>query len=592
MGDYSYTIFSLFFLASSFLSFFVAFVALQKKRERGAKELALVMISAGIYAFAIIFETASTTLELKIFWSKMAYIGAVTVPLFYAFFVFRFVGKDKFLTKKNIVLLSIVPFILFVLALTNDYHNLLWVGYSAISPKTNLIEYYHGVGFWIGNVGYNYFLFALSSFYLISFIITRLTVFKLQAKIIFVASLCPWIASIFYISGLNIVPGFDIVPFSMILTGALLIAAIFGNRVLDLVPVAREVLMESLEEGILVLDFSDRIQDINKSARKYLGVDNGDIIGADFKVLTFKAEPFRDIVLSRELKQTVVIQEEDIATHYIVDKYEIAGYPGSRLVVFRNYSEDVRREQKLRSALKQAEESDKMKSSFLANITHEVRTPLNIITGFIDILYTSNVSEKDKEVYIELIKKNSNRIMNTLNDIVEVSKIESGQISIDEIQINLNETMDHVYNLYFNTASEKKISFTCSKGLGDKESLIYIDRVKLTSVLSNLIDNAFKFTIEGNISFGYFLKNNKLTFYVEDSGIGISKERQSVIFKQFVQAEQSMSRSYEGSGLGLSIVKHYVSLMGGKILIKSDLDKGSRFFFSLDYNPVIIPDNL
>lgn len=219
-----------------------------------------------------------------------------------------------------------------------------------------------------------------------------------------------------------------------------------------------------------------------------------------------------------------------------------------------------------------------MKSSFLANISHEVRTPLNIITGFIDILHTSNVSEKDKEIYMELLKKNNNRIVSTLNDIVEVSKIESGQISLDESQINLNETINYVYNLHIKTALEKKISLTCSKGLSDKEALIYIDRVKLTSVLSNLIDNALKFTFDGNINFGYFFKNNKLTFYVEDSGIGISKERQSVIFKQFVQAEQSMNRSYEGSGLGLSIVKHYVSLMGGKILVKSDLDKGSRFF--------------
>jgi len=223
-----------------------------------------------------------------------------------------------------------------------------------------------------------------------------------------------------------------------------------------------------------------------------------------------------------------------------------------------------------------------MKSSFLANISHEVRTPLNIITGFIDILHTSNVSEKDKEIYMELLKKNNNRIVSTLNDIVEVSKIESGQISLDESQINLNETINYVYNLHIKTALEKKISLTCSKGLSDKEALIYIDRVKLTSVLSNLIDNALKFTFDGNINFGYFFKNNKLTFYVEDSGIGISKERQSVIFKQFVQAEQSMNRSYEGSGLGLSIVKHYVSLMGGKILVKSDLDKGSRFFFSLN----------
>lgn len=592
MSSYSYTIISLLFLASSFVSFFVAFIAWQKRRERGAKEIISVMIASGLYAFSLIFETAASTVELKLLWSKIGYFGGLVTPLFYLFFVLRFVGKDKFLKINYVLLFFIIPVLVYILALTNELHHLIWTGYSAISPKTNLMEYYHGEVFWIGHVGYSYILFAVATYSLIRFMVTHLTAFKLEAKIVLSASICPWVASLFYVTGNSIVPGLDLVPFAMILTGTLLTVSIFNNKFLDLVPVARETLMESLEEGILVVDFNDRIQDINKSAKKYLGLPNKDLIGTDFKVIEIKDESFRYIILNRELKQTIKIQDGKLIRHYVIDKYNIANHPGSRLVVIRDYTEDVKREQKLILALEKAEESDKLKSSFLANISHEIRTPLNIITGFIDILQTSQVNEEDRDKYLELLKENSSRIINTLNDIVEISKIESGQIQLEEIQTNLNETIDYLYSLHSKVASDKNVALTCVKGLKGMDIIVNIDRAKLTTVISNLINNALKFTLEGSVEFGYNLEEDKLTFYVQDTGIGISKERQTIIFKQFVQAEQSMNRTYEGTGLGLSIVKHYVSVMGGQIMVKSDVGKGSRFYFSLKYKPVVFPVNL
>lgn len=592
MNSYSYTIFSLLFLASSFVSFFVAYLAWQKKRERGAKELAMLMIAAGLYSFFVIFETASPTLEDKIFWSKLAYFGAVTTPLFYTFFVLRFVGKDKFLTKKYVSLLSIVPFVVLILTLTNEYHNLIWTGYSPISPKTNLLEYYHGIGFWIGNVGYNYFLFIIASVYLIQFIVTHIADFKSQGKIILVASMCPWIASFFYITAKNVVPGFDIVPLSMILSGILLSIAIFSNKFLDLVPVARDTLIESLKEGIVVLDFNNRVQDINKSARDYLGVSKIDVIGEDFNTLELKVEAFRNIVLNKESKEVITIERDVLIKNYIIEKHKIAKYPGSRLVVIRDYTEDVKREQELLTAIEKAKESDKLKSSFLANLSHEIRTPLNIITGFLDVLQTSEVNKEDRTIYMELLKDNGDRILNTLNDILEISKIESDQVLLEETQLNLNEIIDYLYNSYLKVFTEKRIILSFFKGLDSKDALIFVDRLKLISVMSNLIKNALKFTIDGRVEFGYVLENGYLTFYVEDSGIGISKERQPIIFNRFVQAEQSINRPYEGAGLGLSIVKAYVHMMGGEILVKSQPDKGSRFFFAIKYRPVIFPNNL
>lgn len=273
MNSYIYTIFSLLFLASSLVSFFVSYLAYSRRSVRGSLELSLLMLSAGVWAFLIIFETASTTLEEKIFWSKVAYIGALTNPVFYLLFVLRFTGRDKYFTTKCLAALFSTPIVVFILTLTNDYHNLIWTGYAPISKSTNLTQYFHGVGFWVGHAGYSYLLMLISSLYIMRFIVNQISAFRSQAIYIFSASLCPWIASIFYLSGNNPVPGFDLVPLSMIFSGTIFAVAIYRNRFLDLAPVARETMLESIEDGILVLDKNMRIQDINNSALGFLGIE-------------------------------------------------------------------------------------------------------------------------------------------------------------------------------------------------------------------------------------------------------------------------------------------------------------------------------
>ena len=586
MSNYIFTIYSLLFLSSSLVSFFVAYLAWQRKGERGAFELALLMLSAGMWAFFVIFETAAPTIELKILWSKIAYTGALTSPLFYFLFVMRFVGKDKYLTKKWVFALSLVPLVVFILTISNEYHHLIWIGYAPICEKTNLTQYFHGIGFWLGNLTYSYLLLFFSSLYLYRFVIIQISAFKRQARIIFMASLCPWIASFFYVADINLVPGFDLVPLSMIFSGTLMAIGIFNNRFLDLAPVARETLLETLKDGILVLDRNNRIQDINKAAREFLGLTDKDIIGYDFKKFNSKAVSLTKEILSDSSQQMVEVLSHDTRSYYMIIKQDIKNYPGSRLIIIRDESDEVKREKAMLVATQKAEESDRLKSSFLANLSHEIRTPINVITGFIDIIQGNDSDSKDREIYVELLKKSSDRILNTLNDIIEISKIEAGQAFLEESQINLNEIMDYLYNSYIKTAQEKGVDFRYIKGSESKAALINADRLKLISVMSNLIKNGLKFTDSGVVEFGYNLSKGMINFYVKDNGIGIPKERQKLIFNRFVQAEQSINRPYEGSGLGLSIVKAYVGMMGGKIKVESNPGEGSLFSFSIKYSPI------
>ena len=331
-----FTIYSILFLATALVSFFGAILAWQRRAIKGAKELAMLLFAAGFWAFWIIFETSATIETNKIFYSKFGYIGAVSTPVFYLIFVFRFVGKDKYLTLKNKIILFLIPLITLVLAFTNEFHHLLWSGFSAISDETNLMEYYHGMWFWIGYFGFNYTLSILSTIYLIRFIMVQTRTFSSQGWIVLTASLIPWSASVLYLSGKSPVTGLDLVPVSTILSGLLFTYAILYINFLDLIPVARQTLVETLTDGILVLDSQNRVQDINQAAVRFLGIRDRNIIGYQIESAGATVTPLLLAVLDSISDQNIEIGGSDSVKTYSVGKKEIKNQQDSRLVLMRD----------------------------------------------------------------------------------------------------------------------------------------------------------------------------------------------------------------------------------------------------------------
>ncbi len=336
-----FTMYSVFFLATALVSFFVAFLAWRRRFVKGAKELTLLMIAAGIGAFWLIFETAAPTVADKIFWSKLEFIGGIPTPVLYLIFVLRFTGKDKFISPKYIFLLFIIPVITFAFTITNEHHNLVWSGFSAISAKTNLMEYYHGIVFWIGYIAYTYLMLLLATIYLFSFIIRQNKPFSSQGWIVLISGLCPWIASVIYLTGSNPVVGLDITPVSIILSGTLAAYAILNIRFLDLVPIARETLVETLTDGILVLDERCRIQDINGAALTFLGIPNKYIIGFPATDAGASVTQLLDAVINSETIDQIDIRDNNEIRTFRIIKHAIKNQPGSRLVVIQDITEQV-----------------------------------------------------------------------------------------------------------------------------------------------------------------------------------------------------------------------------------------------------------
>lgn len=238
----------------------------------------------------------------------------------------------------------------------------------------------------------------------------------------------------------------------------------------------------------------------------------------------------------------------------------------------------------LNKAKEKAEESDRLKSAFLANMSHEIRTPMNGILGFAGLLKESTLSGKMQQEYIRIIEKSGARMLNIINNIVDISKIEAGLTKIDIKETIICEQLDYIYNFFKPEVEAKGMKLLYKNTNSPKEVVIYTDTEKLYAILTNLVKNAVKYSEHGTIEFGYTKKNDYLEFYVKDSGIGIPTDRHAAIFERFIQADIEDIQARQGAGLGLSISKAYVEMLGGKMWMVSEPGKGSEFYFTIPFS--------
>ncbi|HEY9168697.1 MAG TPA: CHASE domain-containing protein [Lutibacter sp.] len=235
----------------------------------------------------------------------------------------------------------------------------------------------------------------------------------------------------------------------------------------------------------------------------------------------------------------------------------------------------------LKIAKEKAEVSSRLKSAFLANMSHEIRTPMNAILGFTELLEQPELTGERQKKYFEIIRKSGSRLLTVLNDIIDISKVEAGQVEVIMMEVNIFEQIKEVHALFNTEASRKGISLVVNNSLSINHSTIKTDGHKINAILVNLVKNAIKYSDEGTIEIGVSKKESFLEFYVKDTGIGIEKNRQKAIFDRFVQADIEDVKALQGSGLGLTISKAYVEMLGGEIWVESEPGNGATFYFTI-----------
>jgi len=377
--------------------------------------------------------------------------------------------------------------------------------------------------------------------------------------------------------------------------------------------------LENMSDAFVAIDNNWKYTFVNQKAVQMLGKQTEDLIGktvwatfpeaigtpyhkAWYKAMKTKKQiNFEDYYapLDRWLENRVIPSKEGLVVFFQdITERKLAEQKTEDLntklkIRNRELYESIIQIQKINTELiiakEKAEESDRLKSSFLANMSHEIRTPMNGILGFTELLKEPKLTGEEQQEYIKVIEKSSGRMLNIINDIVSISKIESGQMNLSYKETSIKDQIELICNLLKVEANQKNIEIKINNTLSEVDNLIRTDEEKVYSVLSHLVKNAIKFTDSGSIEIGCFKKNNAITFYVKDSGIGINSDKTDLIFERFTQEDDSLNRNYEGAGLGLYIAKSYVDLLGGKIWAANNIDTGAIFYFEI---PFIKPNEI
>lgn len=387
--------------------------------------------------------------------------------------------------------------------------------------------------------------------------------------------------------------------------------------------------LENSQAGIAIADMPDgNLLFVNNAGLLIRDKDYEDIVKdvdvndyvSSWKILHFDGSPFKpdEVPLARAVlygettSKEFIVRRDDNEDRFVwANAAPIIDNKGKQIaaiVVFLDITERKKAQDKLKEKNKQlalinneylqakekAEESERLKAAFLANMSHEIRTPMNGILGFIEVLRTTKLGEKDQEKYLEIIRKSGDRLLTTINDIIQISRIESGQVSISREAIAVKEFMNYFQEFFEPEARQNNTTLQIKCDCSNKDQIVYTDKNKLDSILTNLIKNAIKFTVGGSVICHCTMEESLMKFIVQDSGVGVQEDKISSIFDRFVQADMGMTRGYEGSGLGLSIVKAYVEMLGGEIWVESEEGVGTTFTFTISIekpNDLISSDN-
>ncbi len=361
------------------------------------------------------------------------------------------------------------------------------------------------------------------------------------------------------------------------------------------------ILVESASDGISFYDKEYRLTLANDAFYSVLGMtrEEYNAYNAD-ELLHPDCRGYSDNKFS-ELSQNGYFQAEIMlrhkAGHYITlstktvqiknDSGEVIG----SCSISRDISAAKELQKEMITAKEMAEASNRLKSSFLANISHEIRTPLNSVVGFSNLLLMDDITREQKEEYIDLINANSEKLLQIIGDIIDLSRLESSQLEISYDETSIDTVVEDVIKEARTNIlrCEKPILLSVRDELADVSDLVFTDKVWLKRILRHLLDNAVKFTFEGEVELKYTFNNNELIFSVKDTGIGINKANIERIFEEFNQEVSGHRRPFEGLGLGLTLAKQVLDRLGGRITVTSEKGIGSVFSFSIPYRPAGVP---
>ncbi len=547
----------------------------------------LLMTAVGIWCLGYAGELAF----YNAFWTYFLYVGIVYVPPLWFLFVFQYTGRDKWLDRLRIGLLFVLPTVNLLLVWFNAYIPLY---YTYIGPmkvgEFFIVDVHYGPMFWVHTV-YSYSLLLSSTIVLFITIFRSFQMYRDQFISLLLAVVTPWIGNAIYIAGLS--PHMDLTPVAFAVTGLILVWSIFKYQFLDVIPIARDTVVEKMSDGMIVLDMQYRIVDLNPAAQKITGRSEKDALGSLVSlVLPDHPELIRQLYGATETRAEITFGGE-VPLYYDMHISPLRGKRGEqngRLIIFSDVTERKKAEEErermlndIQQANQQLRKIDQAKDEFLSIVTHDLKTPLTVILGYVGVMLSGmsgEVSPQQKGM-LETIKKQANNQQDMIDTILDYTRMEFGRITVNPEEFSFSAMVGELAEAEKMEAGRKKI--TINVELPPQELLIQADKRMMGRVINNLIGNAIKYTPEsGTISVVLQAGDGTIRLSVADSGIGIAAENLSRIFEKFYVVDAAGARERRSLGLGLSIVKSFVEAHHGRIWVESEgLGRGSKFLIEM-----------
>jgi PAS domain S-box-containing protein len=573
-------------LLSVTLTFMMGLYALRFRRHVAAIPFIAMCFFASLWAFSYIFEFGSTSLAVKIWGVKIGYIGVIGVPLSWTAFALAYSGHANWLTKRNILLALIFPIATLIVVFTNEYHGWFFTEFGLQTDEVSgllLIKNPLGWWFWLHAV-YIYGALIFGTYFLIREYWEKRDVYRSQIIINMTAILLPWVSNGIVLAGLLPIH-LDITSVMFSISILILGWGFLRYQLLDILPVAHRAVFESISDAVIVLDSDLRIVELNPAAQELFNLRPNAVIGSSFHAVFKPWVQLSDKALrTHGYYREVVIENENEPMrwlHLFVSTLRNNTYENDGLIItLRDVTSIKENESALAIARDEAMRANSFKSQLLANVSHELRTPLGIILGYTDLIVRKSYGDlTDKQVNIlGRIKDSTQYLDGLVSELLDQAQLDSGKLQLSQRSFEPREVLGSTCNQLSVLAEAKNLDFNATIA-NDMPVAIFGDSQRLKQILVNLISNAIKFTEIGGITveIGVMPSQTDWMMRVTDTGPGIPAESLTTIFEPFKQLADANKALRKGYGLGLSISRQLIRLMGGSISIESTIGKGTTF---------------
>lgn len=579
--QFQYTPYVLPVIIASAVAVWIVFNSWQHRAARNVFFLFLLALALTEWLVFYALQISGANLQTKVFFGEVKYLGVATTPLFWLFFAIQYANLGKqTLTWRWMAILAVVPVLTSLLSVTTQWHGLFWNAPQLVqSVDFSDFSVIYGPWYWV-HVGYSYLLILTGTIFVFRSLRHRQGLHRWQAIALIVSVLAPWLGNILYFSGYNPIPYLDLTPFAFVITVASLTWAILGFRLMDLSPIARDLIVDEMKDGMIVIDTQGQVVDINASAELMIGRAGSQVIGDPIAVVLAAwpelVERYRNVA---EAVDEISVGTERWFELQISPLRDQRDQFLGRAIVLRDITARKKIENALSNALQQAQEANRLKSQLLARVSHELRTPLGGVLGFAELLQLDNfgaLNEEQRDAATQILES-ANDLDHMIGQLLDQSQLDSETLVLQNRLFSPSPVLQEVTDRMIELARQKGLAFYAEIAPNLPHS-VYGDDSRIKQILSNLIGNAIKFTTQGRVDLEvYRFDSGHWAFKIADTGPGISVEAQAYIFEPFRQVNTAITRDNRGAGLGLSITRSLVELMKGEIHLESRPGEGSTF---------------